>query len=406
MTSLVLLAVFFGDLHVHTQISSDAVGDPVALFQVARVEEDLDFVAITDHDTTIDAGEWALTQATAAAANVPGQFVAFAGLEWTYGTHLNVYFLNDDEPFCPTCDSEAKFYDFYGPKVADGLASAQINHPNNQGPFHVLDASVLRNIEILNGRHGAFDQEGGPQGAQARLAEGHRLGFVAGSDDHSFDGTGESARRLGDTLTGCHAPALTRGHLIAALRARRCFATDNLRTVVELEVDGTPMGGETEVCAGHLYSIDLRVSGTATPSRVELVQNGFVIASRTDCRSPSCDLEATRVSIGTFANLYGRVIHDPTTGCVHCKTFSSPVRVNSVLDSSCNGAPVPTGRVREIALLVALLGAGAIWLEQRRSLREASIAVLGDRHRQSPRSCHIRNRRGDGHRRRATPPFD
>jgi len=364
-----LMAVYFGDLHIHTAISSDAVGDPALLFEVARNEEDLDFIAITDHDTTMDAAEWVLTRDLAKAANVPGVFVAFSGIEWTYGVHINVYFLGDDEPFCPTCNDLPRFDAFYGKAVRELRAGAQINHPNNQGPFSTLDDSVLRNVEIWNGRSHATDQEGGALGALALLAQGHRLGFIGTSDDHSFTGTGESARRLGDTLTGCHAEELTRASILEALRSRRCFATDNLRTVVDIDVAGTLMGGATQLCQDRAHPVHLMVAGTATPSRVEIVQDGVVVASRTNCTSPSCDLSAQVVAYGPFSNVYGRVFHAPGTGCVNCKTWTSPVKVFASVDpGACSaGVSVPSmGRPGFLLMAVGLVISAVLALGSRR----------------------------------------
>jgi hypothetical protein len=363
MPGLVLLAVFFGDLHIHTAISSDAVGDPAQLFDVARNEENLDFIAITDHDTTIDPAEWDLTRDLASAANVPGVFVAFSGIEWTQGVHIAVYFLNDDEPFCPTCNDLPRFYAFYGPTLSAHAAGAHIAHPNNQGSFSILDDSVLANVEIWNGRHESFDQEYGSQGAVALLAQGNRLGFVGVSDDHSFDGTGEHSRRLGETLTGCHAASLTRASILQALRERRCFATDNLRTVVDLDVNGAPMGGATGVCEGASFDVALHVSGTATPSLVEIVQDGVPIASRSDCVSADCDLATRAVASGPFSNVYGRVSHDPSTGCANCRTWSSPVRVDTSAGVGCAPDVPALGEIGRVVLILAMTAASglALW---------------------------------------------
>jgi hypothetical protein len=367
MPGLLLMAVFFGDLHIHTAISSDAVGDPTQLFAAARYEENLDFAALTDHDTTMDAAEWDLTRSLAAAANDPGNFVAFSGIEWTQGVHIAVYFLNDDEPFCPTCDDLPRFYNFYGPTLASHDAGAHVAHPTVQGVFTDLDDSLLRNVEIKNGRSHAFDMEYGSKGVVELLAQGHRLGMLGVSDDHSYDGTGESARRLGDTVTGCHAASLTRASILEALRNRRCFATDNLRTVVDLEVNGVLMGGETQVCAGNSYVANFMVSGTATPSLVEIVRDGVVVASRSDCVTPDCNLSTNLVATGSFSNVYGRVAHPASTGCVNCQSWSSPVRVDTSYTAPCAPSVPALGEIGLAVLITAMAAATglALWSMRR-----------------------------------------
>lgn len=360
MTGLILAAVFFGDLHIHSSLSSDAVGDPVLLLQAAKLEENLDFIALTDHDTTMDAAEWDLTRSLAQSVNEPGEFVVFSGIEWTQSVHLAVYFLQDDEPFCPSCTALSDFYTFYAPTILAQQAGAHIAHPNNQAPVTILDDTVLPNVELRNGRSEAFDQEYGPLGANALLAQGHQLGFLGVSDDHSYDGTGEAARRMGLFITGCHADALTRADILGALRNRRCFSTTNLRTVLDMEVAGELMGGSTLVCEGSQQPAALFVSGTTTPSLVEIVQDGVVVASRNDCTSPDCDLSAAITIDSAFTNVYGRVHHDkPTTGCFNCSSLASPVKLTAS-SALCPAPPVPATAGRGVSVLVlAIVVAGA-----------------------------------------------
>jgi len=371
LATLAMGAVFFGDLHIHTALSSDAVGDPNQLFNVARYEAELDFAALTDHDTTMTDGEWDQTRALAAAANAPGEFVAFSGIEWTKAVHIAVYFLEDDEPFCRGCNTVPSFEAFYGDVLREHRGGAHIAHPNNQDSFASVDDELLTNVELMNARSSAFDQEYGPKGALHLLGRDYQLGFVGVSDEHSYDGTGEAARHIGWSITGCHATSLTRAGILEALRNRRCWATNRLRTVVDMTAAGAVMGESTEVCLGDTVDVDLTVGGTTTPSLVEIVQDGVVIASRSDCTSPDCDLSTSVPVDQVFTNIYGRVHHAPSTGCWMCKTYASPVKIFTATSGpSCatSGPPaVPSSDLAGTLLLVGGIVCGSLGaLEMRR----------------------------------------
>ena len=49
---------------------------------------------------------------------------------------------------------------------------------------------------------------------------------------------------MGGALTGVWAEALTREALFEALWARRCFATNGARVMLDVRVNGMPMGSE------------------------------------------------------------------------------------------------------------------------------------------------------------------
>ena len=136
-----------------------------------------------------------------------------------------------------------------------------------------------------------------------------------------------------------------------------------------MDVVGTLMGGETTLCSGSNYPVDLTVSGTATPSLAEIVRDGVVIASRANCTSPNCDLSTTVFATPGFINLYGRVTHDPSTGCVNCKTWSSPVKVNTSTEPSCISTGVPSIGGAGTAILIAALALAAAFAL--RSIRPA-----------------------------------
>lgn len=314
-------AVYWGDLHAHSELSNDGTGSATNFFTVARDVIGLDFVVLSDHDVFLTPLEWDLLKITAASFNVDHSFVAFSAVEWTRAWHMNVYFQNDDEAFCGQCADAPSFNAFYGPRIDAGLAAAHVNHPIDPlwpVAWYDVDDTVTTAVEVWNSASGGTQEEGFG-GAQWALQTGLRLGLVGVSDDHHVD---VPPLEIGTGLTGCHAAALTRADLLQALRDRRCYATNGARIEVDLDVDGTLMGGETTAPIGAMVTATLQVVGTDTPTRLELVRNGVVVATKTDCVAAACALSAPVTVADEHTFVYGRV---EQAGGV--RAWSSPVWV-------------------------------------------------------------------------------
>ncbi|MEW6269217.1 MAG: CehA/McbA family metallohydrolase [Thermodesulfobacteriota bacterium] len=314
-------AAYFGDLHAHSALSDDATNPPDAFFRVARDVAGLDFVVLSDHDAFLDDNEWEILKTTAASFHVPGRFVTFSAVEWTHRWHMNVYFQRDDERYCGSreCPEAADLYAFYGPRVAGGVAAAHVNHQADL--FKVnreeIDDRITNAVEVWN-TGGAGDNEAGFGNALWALRAGFRLGLVGVSDDHHSE---RDPPLLGTGLTGCPADALTREDLLAALRARRCWATGGERIELALDVAGSPMGSELEAHLGSRLEVTATVLATRAPVVVELVRNGDVV-ERVRCSTTSCRATG-RVAVAepeTF--VYARVAQ-----AGGARAWSSPVWV-------------------------------------------------------------------------------
>lgn len=288
-------AFYFGDLHAHSGLSDDATGTPDVFFATARDVAGLDFVALSDHDAFLDQDEWAILTSTAASFDRPGEFVAFSAVEWTHHWHMNVVFESDDEALCDAvdCGFPPDFFEFYGPRVAAGAAAAHVNHPADlwKVDWLQIDDTITTSVEVWN-TGGAGDNEPGFGNALWALRAGYRLGLIGVSDDHAVD---QEPILLGTGLTGCDVPSLRREDLLAALRARRCYATSGERIELSLAVDGAPMGAEVEARLGGTLPAIVEVRATATPVLIELLQDGDVVA-RKRCATPFCSLE-TRLRV-------------------------------------------------------------------------------------------------------------
>ncbi|GAB4412283.1 MAG: hypothetical protein Fur0044_06460 [Anaerolineae bacterium] len=246
---------YWGDLHAHTTYS-DGSGPPHYALAVARAAG-LHFQAITDHDWWLNSLEWAkiLTQTTN--ATVPGQFVALRGVEWTHEAagHINVFntgaLLNSrTDPMFSTLP------DFYSWLAAQPDAIAQFNHPDPSygGTFfnfayHPAAAQVMFMQEIGNNAQKYTTYE--PSFAQSNMA-GWRVAPTNNSDHHQAKWGSQSSAR-----TGLVAPALTENDLLAAMRARRVFATEDSNLAVALRVNGAWMGSSLTATGPLSLTVDL-----------------------------------------------------------------------------------------------------------------------------------------------------
>lgn len=312
-------AVYFGDLHAHSALSDDATNPPDAFFRVARDVAGLDFVVLSDHDAFMTENEAEILKTTAASFDLPGRFVAFPGIEWTHHWHMNAYFRDDDAPYCLRCPEAADFYDFYRGLVLGNEAAAHVNHPADlfKVDWEQIDDHVTNAVEVWN-TAGAGDNEPGFGNALWALRAGFRLGFVGVSDDHHSE---RDLPLLGTGLTGCPADALTREALIAALRARRCWATSGERIVLELDVDGTPMGGELDATLDRRVHVTARAQGTGAGLLIELLRNGDVV-ERARCGGTTCTLSADVAVAEPHTFFYTRV-----SQADGARAWSSPVWV-------------------------------------------------------------------------------
>jgi len=326
----------WGDLHAHSGLSDDGVGDPRDFFRDARDYYLLDFVVLSDHDIFLTPEEEAALNQAAAEYDEPGRFVAFPGVEWTHAWHMNFYFRDPDSPICgggsgPPCDGGPDARSFYASRVFADEAAAHVNHPH---PLSTVQWSKMRddvttNVEVWNthwnrnfGPEGNDSWFGGPLWA---LRMGFRLGFVGASDDHTRN---DLFLFLGSGLTGCDVEELTRAAIIDALRHRRCYASNGTRVALRFDVGGTSMGGETSAPIGSAVTANVSAIAPTKPTAIEILANGISVARTEDCTSGTCSFSAPIPINEEYNFIYAKVYEGPTQ-----RTWSSPVWVRGICGS-------------------------------------------------------------------------
>ena len=220
-----------GDLHAHT-MHSDGFGcdgdeghaKPCAAYLVAEAaaRRGLDFVAITDHNTTSHHAGMLEIQARY------DDLLLLRGQEVTtfYG-HANVFGTSEPVDFRIGHKGMMANDVFAGARRLGGLIS--INHPGRETGERCTgcgwsapgtDYARVDAIEVVNGRVVSGPTAGEPFW-HARLNEGHRLTGVGGGDDHA--GGTRAGSGIGTPTTVVFAEALTESALLAGIRAGHVY---------------------------------------------------------------------------------------------------------------------------------------------------------------------------------------
>ena len=284
-----------GDFHAHTghsdglcQTQSGARAPcPVYRTAEAAAVRGLDFIAITDHNTTSHFDAMAQLQpAFDKLLLIPGREVT------TFQGHANV--------FGPTAFIDFRLGD---PAVLDvrtlqGLVEAagglfSINHPSAPSGEACMgcgwtaantDYAKVQAIEVANG--GSERAQGGAEGPllgvafwEAQLNAGRRITAIGGSDNHDAGLARDIASSIGRPTTVVHAEALSTPGLLAGLKAGRVFidldgTRDRMLDLSARTARGEAvMGGTLAVRRGETVNFTAMTIG-ADVAGLEVVRDG------------------------------------------------------------------------------------------------------------------------------------
>lgn len=292
---------YFGDLHNHSAVGY-AQGSLERSFEIAR--NHLDFFAFTPHGYWHDIGHyennienkwingfevtrerWPDVLRTARRFDDPGKFVAIVGYEWHSTSH------GDRHVLFPGLDAEYRRFDDLRAFQAWARERGCImipHHPANRQGHRGFDAgsrdpSVEPLLEIYS-EWGSAEHDRAPFGyirhteggrwtrntLQYLLAQGHRFGVIASSDDHlGYPG----GYREG--LAAVKATALTREAIFDALKNRRTYGVTGDRIRLDFAINGQIMGSELPSSRERILKVS--AGGWDQIDRVEVVKNGRVL---------------------------------------------------------------------------------------------------------------------------------
>jgi len=294
VVSATLPRVYWGDLHGHSGLS-DGTGTPEDYYLYARDIAALDVAVLTDHDhwgmrpLSRTPELWERIRGQVQAFHEPGRFVTLLGYEWTSWIqgHRHVLYFEDHGQVLssvdPAFESPLQLWD-----ALRGQPALTITH-------HTAGAPIATNWEIppdpelepvieISSVHGSSEAPDSPRvisrpvaGNFARdaLDRGYRLGFVGSGDSHDgHPGLAHLASPNGG-LVAILAEELTREAVLAALRARRVYATNGPRILLHATLDGAPMGAV--VGPSPESALEVLVVAPAALERLDLVRSGEVV---------------------------------------------------------------------------------------------------------------------------------
>jgi hypothetical protein len=292
--------LFWGDLHNHNAVGY-AKGSLERSIDVAR--EHLDFFAFTGHASWHDmpkmpgdrhmkwvngfevhTNHWPKTKRMIHAANT-ADFVALLGYEWhssQFGDYCLIFPNDDHKLFLP--DHVDKLLDFAEQQHALAIPHHVAYRRGWRGAnFTYFRPDVSPVVEVFS-EHGCTESDraafpmirhsnGGRSTSNTvafQLANGLRFGLVASSDNHrGYPGA------YGEGLLGVWADELSQRALFEAIRQRRTYAVTGDRILLEVTLNGFPMGSETPASSDR--QIDVRVESQDSLAMIELIRNGRVI---------------------------------------------------------------------------------------------------------------------------------
>jgi hypothetical protein len=278
----------WADLHGQSEetVGTNSVED---YFTFARDFGCLDVAAHQGNDFQVTDAFWEAVNRTARAFHRAGRFVTFPGYEWSGNTPLggdrNVLFESEGGPIVHSgtdllpgepsdytvAPTAAELFEELG-RCEDPRAFAFAHVGGRYADLSMHDPAVELAVEV-HSAWGTFEWL-----VDEALRRGYRVGFCANSDGHkgrpgaSYPGAATFGSLGG--LTCVFAPRLDRAAVVAALRARHCYATTGHRPLLDVAVtaaDGrrAMMGDVLDVGDGA-PRLDVRVVGTGPVESVEV----------------------------------------------------------------------------------------------------------------------------------------
>ena len=283
-------AWYRGDLHMHTAHSDgqctnqtgQKVPCPVFLTVEAAAKQELDFIAITDHNATSQYDAMRELQPYFdKVLLIPGrEITTFQGNLNFLGTTSYLDFRLGSKSV-PTMNTLLRNADKLGALVS-------INHPDAPNgeicmgcgwkPATPVNMQLLAAVEAVNGGSEMHGFNGVPFWNK-ELNAGYRLTGIGGSDNHNAKSPPEVPSSIGSPTTVVYAKDLSTPAILAGIRAGHVFidltASRNRMLTMQASAGGkaAAMGDLLEAPKGELVSFEVHVAG-ADQGNVLLVEDG------------------------------------------------------------------------------------------------------------------------------------
>ena len=285
--------IFRGDLHRHTDHSTDGSGDG-SIWDAYRYAMDaagLDYLLVTDHHSHITEYQYRRNDKASDMFHIPGFFTAFYGYERSLGYpngHRNVILPRRGLPLLATAPGERQakvnsgkvLYPYL--KKYGGLTTSHTSHTGMGTDWRDNDPALEPIVEIFQGARTSAEHEGAPLAPTAERTDlqagGYRpLGFVwnAWKKGYKLGVQASSDHISTHTSYACViAPDGGREALMEAMRARHTYAaTSNIILDYQVSVDGESHLQGDSVTARTLPRLAARIMGTAPLKEVVIVRD-------------------------------------------------------------------------------------------------------------------------------------
>ncbi|MEE8277482.1 MAG: CehA/McbA family metallohydrolase [Thermoanaerobaculia bacterium] len=326
--------ILWGDLHGHSNFS-DGTGTPEDYFRYARDVAGLDVVALTDHDHWgIEALDrhpelWEEIRRETQLFHRPGRFVTLLGYEWTNWIHGHrhvLYFEDHGEVLSsidPAYETPLQLWD-----ALRGQAVLTFAHHSAGGPvatnWEFQPDPELEPVTEIVSVHGSSEALDSPkviyspvEGNFVRdvLDRGYVLGFVGSGDSHDgHPGLAGLASASGG-LAAILSEELTREGVLAALRARRVYATNGPRIVLRASLAGHSMGStlraaELSLAPGGAPELRVQVVAPAPLERIDLIRRDERVGSTSCAGRRVCEQARPVFGLESGDYLYVRAVQE------------------------------------------------------------------------------------------------
>jgi hypothetical protein len=289
--------IYRGDIHRHTDISPDGIGDGsvMDLHRYALDAAAFDFIFVTDHNMGADQEyPWWRTQKANDLYTVPGTFISMYGYErsvpypnghrnviWTERGHRTLPIPGRMQPNYRKLMEEdtAKLYAYL--RNTGGICTLHTSATDQGTNWETpIDRELEPVVELYQGYHTSYEAPGAPLTVDEKtdqvhgpykadgfvslaLDKGYRLGFQSSSDHISTH----------VSYACILAEEFSRKGLFDALRKRHSYAaSDNI--VLDVRMGDNLMGDEVKTAKPE---VSVTVLGTGPLERVEVLRDGEVV---------------------------------------------------------------------------------------------------------------------------------
>ena len=287
--------ILWGDPHVHTTVGdchAERCRTRNLAYTAARHVYGLNFIAIADHISWKPRGtpgKWYDNLAACELFNEPGEFSAIycyeASLRGGHGGDNNVYMRDPHEMYVDPWPDEMHIGQLC--EKIEGEFFVVPHHTTRTGkhgeiPQDIYPGQDLMPVVEIHSKWGCSEYRGnpnplhsiheGPSYAQDLLAQGHKLGFIGGTDSHtSMTFCQKLESEIHDRLPGMTAVIVKNNHrdeIYDAIKSQQCYAACGERTYLDATIIQQDDGSR---------KISVTAAGKSSIATVDVVCNGETV---------------------------------------------------------------------------------------------------------------------------------